>query len=206
LMKEWVSPIYAFFDPVPQIIEENRRRAHEFKCSARACKTKVRRYLDKKDARFTSNMRKHAKKCWGEEAVATADDAQNAGEARKHIVGSILRHGSITASFERKGKGNIGYSHRQHTCRFQSLMKTGRPEYYLPHPTTVSHDVQLVFACTHQCLAKMLHEYNGKVNFTTDTWTSPNHKAFVAFAVHLEHNGVPLVFPLDVIEVAKVHT
>ncbi|KIM60412.1 hypothetical protein SCLCIDRAFT_40898, partial [Scleroderma citrinum Foug A] len=192
LMKEWVSPIYAFFDPMPQIIEENRHRAHEFKCSARACKTKVRRYLDKKDARSTSNMRKHAKKCWSEEAVATADDAQNAGKARKHMVGSILHQGSITTSFECKGKGNIAYSHRQHTRRFQSLMKTGRPKYYLPHPTTVSHDLTTYL------------EYNSKVNFTTDVWTSPNHKAFVAFAVHLEHNGVPLAFPLDVIEVAKV--
>lgn len=38
----------------------------------------------------------------------------------------------------------------------------------------------------------------------TDAWLSPNHQAFVAFLVHLEHNGTPLTFPLDVVEVAKV--
>ena len=38
-----------------------------------------------------------------------------------------------------------------------------------------------------------------------DVWWSPNHWAFVAFSVHLEHNGVSLTFPLDVVEVAKVH-
>ncbi|KAG1779915.1 hypothetical protein EV702DRAFT_1043301 [Suillus placidus] len=34
LMKEWTSPVYAFFDPMPCIIENDGRRAHEFKCSA----------------------------------------------------------------------------------------------------------------------------------------------------------------------------
>jgi len=38
----------------------------------------------------------------------------------------------------------------------------------------------------------------------TDTWTLPNHGAFVAFCVHMEHDGVPLMLPLDVVEVAKV--
>jgi hypothetical protein len=99
-------------------------------------------------------------------------------------------------------------------------MKTGRPEYYLPSPTTISHDVRLVFARTQQCIAKMLRvsdlmlnmretdltyqEYDGKINFTKDAWTSTNHRAFVAVLVHLEHNGVPLSLPLDIVEVAKV--
>jgi hypothetical protein len=85
-------------------------------------------------------------------------------------------------------------------------MKTGCPEYYIPSPSTVSQDVQLVFAWTHQRIAKMLwvrnefclkhgrkltknKEYDGDLNFTTDRWTSPNHQAFVAVMVHLEQNG-----------------
>jgi hypothetical protein len=52
----------------------------------------------------------------------------------------------------------------------------------------------------------MYQDYSGKVSFTTDAWTSPNHRAFVAFCVHLEHKGVPLSMPLDVIEVATSHT
>lgn len=39
---------------------------------------------------------------------------------------------------------------------FQSLMKTGRPEYYIPSSSTVSRDVKLVFARTRQHIAKML--------------------------------------------------
>jgi len=40
--------------------------------------------------------------------------------------------------------------------RFQSLMKTGRPGYYIPSASTVSHDVQMVFARTRQRIANML--------------------------------------------------
>jgi hypothetical protein len=40
----------------------------------------------------------------------------------------------------------------------------------------------------------------------TDAWTSPNHKAFVAFTVHLEQDGKPLVMLLDIVKVPKLHT
>jgi len=49
-------------------------------------------------------------------------------------------------------------------------------------------------------------EYDGVLNFATDAWTSPNHKAFVAFTVHMEHEGVPISMLLDLVEVAKSHT
>ncbi|KIM66465.1 hypothetical protein SCLCIDRAFT_110609, partial [Scleroderma citrinum Foug A] len=84
------------------------------------------------------------------------------------------------------------------------LMKTGHPAYYIPSRWTVSRDVHLVFAQTRNRIATMLQKYNGKLSFTTDAWTSPNHRAFIAFSVHLEHNGVPLSMPLDVVEVARV--
>ena len=37
-----------------------------------------------------------------------------------------------------------------------------------------------------------------------DTWTSPNHKAFVAITVHLECRGKPLSMLLDFIKLAEV--
>jgi hypothetical protein len=39
---------------------------------------------------------------------------------------------------------------------FQSLMKTGRPECYIPSRKTVSRDVKQVFANTRKRVAKML--------------------------------------------------
>lgn len=39
-------------------------------------------------------------------------------------------------------------------------MKTGRPEYYLPSPSTVSRDVRVVFARSRQRIAAMLRVSN----------------------------------------------
>jgi hypothetical protein len=89
---------------------------------------------------------------------------------------------------------------------FQSLMKTGRLEYYIPSPTTVSRDVKKVFANVHSRIAKMLQQHEGKLNFATDAWTSPNHKAFVAITVHFEINGAPMSMLLDLKEVATSHS
>ena len=88
--------------------------------------------------------------------------------------------------------------------RFLMLMKTGWPEYYILSPSTISYDVRFMFACTQQHIVKMLQEYKGRVSFTTDTWTSPNHHSFIAFCVHMEHEGKLLTFPLDIVEVTRV--
>ena len=118
LTKEWRAPIYAFFHPIPTIVYEDGRRAHAFHCAATQCKHQsrgVHRFLDKGDAKSTGNMRKHARKCWGNDVVLSADKAQNADEVRATTVSGILNPTSITAAFERKGKGKVTYSHRQHT-------------------------------------------------------------------------------------------
>ncbi|KAF8546744.1 hypothetical protein OG21DRAFT_1380350, partial [Imleria badia] len=146
-----------FFHPRPAIIDVDRRCAYNFKYAARGCKVKVRRYNDTKDARSTSNLRKHVKVCkgWGKEILETADQAKNANEVKSKLIGR-LQDGIIMAMFERKGKGQVTYMHWQHTrdetCAeivcwvnenlcpfdivsdqsFRTLMKTGQPEYYLP--------------------------------------------------------------------------
>ncbi|KAF9218605.1 hypothetical protein BS17DRAFT_798524 [Gyrodon lividus] len=191
LQKDWTSPVYAFFNPIPTIHEIDGRCVHEFACSARGCKVKVHWYLNTKDARSTGNMRKHIKLCWGTKVLDAADNAKDASKWT----------GSIVAAFEWKGKGKITYNRG-----FLCFMKTGRPEYYLPLPNTVLRDTKQVFAQTHVCIARMLQEYHGWLNFTTDTWTSPNHHSYVAICVHLQHKGSPMSFPLDVVELAKSHT
>ena len=40
----------------------------------------------------------------------------------------------------------------------------------------------------------------------TDAWTLPNHKAYVAFTVHFEHEGAPISMLLDLVEVAESHS
>jgi len=51
-----------------------------------------------------------------------------------------------------------------------------------------------------------MQEYDGNLNFATDAWMSPNHKAYVAFTVHFEHDGDPISMLLDIVEVAKSHS
>ncbi|KAG2355080.1 hypothetical protein BDR07DRAFT_1304207, partial [Suillus spraguei] len=88
---------------------------HVFKCTAKGCKQRIRRFLDTGDAKSTGNLCKHVKNCWGEHALEAAGETKNADKARTIIVQSILKTGTIKSSFERKGKGKVTYSHRQYT-------------------------------------------------------------------------------------------
>jgi hypothetical protein len=130
----------------------------------------VRRFLDTGDAKSMSNMCKHAKKCWSADVVAATDVANNTNEMWLTTVKGLLDPQLITAAFEQKGKGKVTFLHRQHTKTesrakivqwvaeserpfniisdqgFQSLIKTGWPEYHIPSPVTVSRDVKRVFA------------------------------------------------------------
>src|SRR5271155_3047864 len=74
LSKEWTTPIYVFFKSTPSIQYIKERCVHVFECSAVCCMGKgngrhVCHYLDTGDAKSTSNLNKHTKICWGEEAV-----------------------------------------------------------------------------------------------------------------------------------------
>ena len=90
-----------------------------FECAAGKCRGKnrrdVRHFLDTGDAKSTSGLRRHAKNCWGDEAVEAADGTQDLESARKVLAKTKLRDGTITAQFERIGKGKVTFSHRQHT-------------------------------------------------------------------------------------------
>jgi hypothetical protein len=97
----------------------NDRRIHVFECAAGKCRGKgrrdVRRYLDTNDAKSTSSLRRHAKNCWGDEAVEAADGTKDLESAHVVLTKTKLCDGSITAEFECIGKGKVTYSHRQHT-------------------------------------------------------------------------------------------
>lgn len=159
------------------------RRCHAFQCLAQHCKHKtrsIRRYLDTGDAKSTGNLRKHAKRCWGDNIVALADKAKTAKDLRDITIEGSLKPQSITAAFERNGKGTPTYACQQHTKTetraeivrwvsesmrpfeivedrgFHCLMKTGRPGSYIPSRTTVSRDTKRVFVNTRKRIAKIL--------------------------------------------------
>ena len=124
LAQDWTLPIYAFFNPCPLIEVINSWRCHEFVYTALHCKGKgakpqiVHRFLDTMDAKSTGNLHKHAKLCWGMDIVDKADDAKDIASIRKGLAtAQKTRDGSITASFERIGKGKVMYITHQHTYK-----------------------------------------------------------------------------------------
>jgi len=131
LAKDWTAGIYAFFEPCPaiEIIDGPNDWpwcCHEFKCNAPHCLGKghrphiVRRFLDTEDRKSTSNMQKHATKCWGKTRLDEADDMVKLRDGPDIdqlcvavLSGKDLWDGSITAAFARKGSGKVTYS----TCQ-----------------------------------------------------------------------------------------
>ena len=101
-------------------------------------------------------------------------------------------------------------------------MKTGHPEYWILSPSTAARDVKLVFVKTRNLIARMLKvswdngtqpvsltcskEHLGALSFATDTWSSPNHKAYVAVTIHFEQDSIPILMLLDIVKVPRSHS
>ncbi len=118
LQKDWDAPIYVFFKPLPTIQYIRNRKAHVFECAASQCLCRtrsIRRFLDTSDAKSTSNLRRHAKSCWGGEAIEAADGTRDVKAAHAALNNLKATNRSITAAFQRVAKGRAIYSHRQHT-------------------------------------------------------------------------------------------
>jgi hypothetical protein len=88
----------------------------------------------------------------------------------------------------------------------RELLKAGHPNIEIPSPWTVSRDIHASFKKCRDRISMLLKEHPGRVHFATDAWTSPNHCAFVAWTVHLEHEGHMVTFLLDIVEVPESHT
>ncbi|KAF5371119.1 hypothetical protein D9758_004308 [Tetrapyrgos nigripes] len=222
LQLRWSSPIYSFFHEKPDIRYEKNRKYHFFKCKKMTCKTGgVRRYLDGGDHSSTGNLKKHAVQCFGKDSVEAA--VKGVSEAK-------TTQNSIFSMFAGLGDKVVSISHRMHTnperraavvrwvtescCptnivedwKLCELMLAGRPQASFPHRKCVAEDVRIAFEYSSERIKSLLQEYPGQLSFTTDAWTSPNHRAFVAWTVQLQHQGKPLVFLLDIFEVPESHT
>ncbi|THH18835.1 hypothetical protein EUX98_g8893 [Antrodiella citrinella] len=89
---------------------------------------------------------------------------------------------------------------------FLCLMKTGCPELWVPSLKTAGRDMINAHIESRNRVARLLISYAGRISFSSDTWTSPNHRSYMAILAHLEHEGHPLVLPLDLAEVPFSHT
>ncbi|KAH9010523.1 hypothetical protein EDB85DRAFT_1879909, partial [Lactarius pseudohatsudake] len=118
LSKSWDAPVYAFFKPIPSVEYVKNRKAHVFECTASPCRRPipfVRRFVYTRDASSTSNLLRHAKLCWGDDALTAAYETCDLKSTREALRNHKGLNGSITAAFKRTGAGKVTYSHRQHT-------------------------------------------------------------------------------------------
>ncbi|KAL1662527.1 hypothetical protein GGF50DRAFT_58815, partial [Schizophyllum commune] len=199
--------------------------SHTFTCYNKGCTKKICHYQDTGDQSSTSNLMRHATSCWGAEALSIAQEHGTAKAACSAVTTPMSRSGDIKLAFERQGKGKVMYSTRSYmntearveTVRwmaesfhpfavvedkgYKRLMKTGRPECYIPSRSTVSCNVKSTIIKTRAGIGKFLQEHDGELKFVTDCWTLPNHKAYMGTTVTLEHKGSMLTFVLDVVEV-----
>ena len=171
LLKDWNSPVYAFFKPIASIVYLNDRRVHVFECSATHCRGKgnghmVRRYLDTGNAKSTSNLRKHAKICWGEDIVGDANKTKDVHVAREALTKMKSANGSITDTFERVARAKVTYRHHQHTTTEARWVESSHQQKCLAwlHSAEIVHWVaenkwpfQIVNDCGFQSLMKTDH-------------------------------------------------
>ncbi|KAF9010991.1 hypothetical protein BDZ89DRAFT_964168, partial [Hymenopellis radicata] len=229
------SPMYGFYHPEPKIVYKDTDRAknvpHEmFKCAL--CGHRVSRNMTTQDKSSTSGLRLHAEGCFGVEAVRAAKEGNDL-KATRELVNKAgkQKQGVLTGLFKSlASKAKAVFSTiplttaetRAECARwcaenyrpfkivadraFHKLMKTGRPSTYIPHPTTVSRDTKTLFAKTRRRLAKKFKALRCRFHIALDGWTSPNHKAFVAYTVHWEEDGERMSTVLDFRELPEVRT
>lgn len=115
--KGWKSPVYGFFAPKVRVVHDGHPFGHRFTCAAPECGRGITRWLDKKDATSTSNLRTHVESCryWGEGVLEVAMGRYTTADEARPCLQQYLRNGKLTSAFERAGKGKVTYSTTQHT-------------------------------------------------------------------------------------------
>ncbi|KAF5365839.1 hypothetical protein D9757_012804 [Collybiopsis confluens] len=105
-------------------------------------------------------LKRHAIKCWGQEAVIAVQGSENLTEART----AIAKHGKEAQSM----------------LVLALRSKEGRPDRYVPSRETVARDVMKLYGGTRAKLGQELQDYPGLLPIAINAWTSPNHHAFMS--------------------------
>jgi hypothetical protein len=103
----------------------------------------------------------------------------------------------------------------------RELLMAGRPHISLPGRTTIVRDINASYLNCRKRVTTLLHvstnlffrlpatdalqqAYTGRLHIATDAWTSPNHRAFVAWTVHFQYKGEMLGVLIDINDVPEV--
>ena len=151
----WRSPVYSFFKDNIVIKYDKGQHYHFFPCAAHICKAEfggVRRYQDKKDCQSTSNLKKHAVRCFGEDAVKQAMEGQAIKDTSGSVFESFARHGQQPVTVSNWSLTNpearahmvkwITESNRPANIltdrEFISMLTASRPHITVPSPSTIT--------------------------------------------------------------------
>ncbi|KAF7372915.1 Dimer-Tnp-hAT domain-containing protein [Mycena sanguinolenta] len=194
----WLQIWYWWRTPLPNKRRQDTRQRPIIDFNfVKACEAMLGRESDQcTDERYgnTSDRRQHLRCIWRQEErpAVPSDRTLTPAELRAHLVRWVAESNRPLAIVEDR--------------EFRSILGAGRPEFSLPGRRTVARDLSVAFGIGRAFVEKLLREHEGRLNFATDAWTSPNHRAFLAWTVHLHHEGRLLSFPLDVYEVPESHT
>ncbi|VDC02336.1 unnamed protein product [Peniophora sp. CBMAI 1063] len=89
---------------------------------------------------------------------------------------------------------------------FQSIMKAGRPSLWIPSPSTLHRDTLECFKWGRRAVSSKLKALPTRLNYGSDEWTSPNHRALMAMSVCYEKESNTVEHLLDVVHVPYSHT
>ena len=107
---------------MPEVEYVKGHKVHVFECGTTMCHSRqrfVHCFLDTTDARLTGNLHQHDKACWGEEAVATANNMHDVKTAQEALRKAKSVDGTITELFESAAKERVTYKHHQHKLEAQ---------------------------------------------------------------------------------------
>ncbi|KAK6974469.1 hypothetical protein R3P38DRAFT_2584231, partial [Favolaschia claudopus] len=172
--KAWTSTIYAFFDGEVGIEYRNGKTHHVFTCAARGCAHKIFRNQSTQDRNSTTNLRKHALKCWGEENVKAAAEVASLDHARRLL------------------KKNAGTKNQKLTDIFRHHAATGGESF--SHVPLEKHEVRCV------SLISDLHHAHTFSNYSAEhvRWVSESLRPFAITKDRgyrrLMKSGRPLAF------------
>ena len=195
LKEGWRSAVYQFFSSNVTVGYDNGCKYHFFKCVAQRCRNKglhgVRRYQDSKDQGTTSNREVQwldlcifcvSRPGPGQSHTSHAHSIQNTGPPCPLVCGKFPPdEDSFRSTIPHFDESRPPLSHR-----------------LLPSGATSRQPLNTVVNTSTTFSRTML------ATSASDAWTSPNHCAFVAWTIHLHHEGHLLCFLLDVIEVPEV--
>lgn len=193
-------------------------------------------YQDKGDKSSIANLRHYAVHCFGEDVINATTKGEAAGSQSGSIFSAFAHQGQWPVKHSNRAHTSLEfwYVYNFNKCFHQlmytsahivkwvaesnhpanivsnpkviTLFMTGNPHLKIPSANTIRHNVKVAYLKCHNQISKLLHGHRGRLHFATDAWTSTNNHTFVAWTVHLEHNGSMLAFLLDILKVPESHT